>query len=90
MADTNLDSQVLSRSAVEFRNVTRVYGTSGTQEVALVHVTVEFPSESWTVVMGPSGWGRSTLLHTAGGLEKVTSGQVLVDGGTLPARPSAS
>ena len=30
--------------------------------------------------MGPSGSGKSTLLHIAGGLEKVTSGQVLVDG----------
>jgi putative ABC transport system ATP-binding protein len=31
-------------------------------------------------VMGPSGSGKSTLLHSAGGLEKVSSGQVLVDG----------
>ena len=80
MAVTNLDSHVLSRSAVELRNVTRVYGSSGTQVVALDDVTVEFPSGSWTVVMGPSGSGKSTLLHCAGGLEKVTSGQVLVDG----------
>ena len=61
MAVTNLDSHVLSRSAVELRNVTRVYGSSGTQVVALDDVTVEFPSGSWTVVMGPSGSGKSTL-----------------------------
>ncbi len=66
--------------AVEFRNVTRVYGSGGTRVVALDDVTVEFPSGSWTVVMGPSGSGKSTLLHIAGGLEKITSGQVLIDG----------
>ena len=70
---------VVSRPAVEFRNVTRVYGSGGTRVVALDDVTVEFPSGSWTAVMGPSGSGKSTLLHIAGGLEKVTSGQVLVD-----------
>ena len=60
--------------AVEFRNVTRVYGSGGTRVVALNDVTVEFPSGSWTAVMGPSGSGKSTLLHIAGGLEKITSG----------------
>ena len=60
--------------AVEFRNVTRVYGSGGTRVVALDDVTVEFPSGSWTVVMGPSGSGKSTLLHIAGGLDKITSG----------------
>ena len=80
MAVTNFDSHVYSLSAVELRNVTRVYGSSSTQVVALDGVTVEFPSGSWTAVMGPSGSGKSTLLHCAGGLEKVTSGQVLVDG----------
>ena len=68
------------RPAVEFLSVTRVYGSGGTRVVALDDVTVEFPSGSWTTVMGPSGSGKSTLLHSAGGLEKVTSGQVLVDG----------
>jgi putative ABC transport system ATP-binding protein len=48
--------------------------------VALDDVTVAFPSGSWTAVMGPSGSGKSTLLHSAGGLESVSSGQVLVDG----------
>ena len=80
MAETNLDSRVLSRLAVEFRNVTRVYGSGDTRVVALDDVTIEFPSGSWTAVMGPSGSGKSTLLHIAGGLENITSGQVLIDG----------
>ncbi len=60
--------------------MSRVYGSRNTHVVALDDVTVEFLYGSWTAVMGPSGSGKSTLLHCAGGLESVTSGQVLVDG----------
>ena len=76
----NLAPDVVSRTAIEFRSVSRVYGSGSESVVALDDLTVEFPSGSWTVVMGPSGSGKSTLLHCAGGLENVTNGQVLVDG----------
>ena len=79
-SETHLDPHVVSGPAIEFRSVSRVYGSGSARVVALDDVTVEFPSGSWTVVMGPSGSGKSTLLHSAGGLEQVSSGQVLVDG----------
>lgn len=66
--------------AVTLENVTRVYGSRRTRVVALDDLTVSFPAGSWTAVMGPSGSGKSTLLHTAGGLERVTTGRVLVAG----------
>lgn len=84
LSKTNTESQAtpkaISLPAVEFRNVTRTYGSGDTRIVALDDVSVEFTAGSWTAVMGPSGSGKSTLLHSAGGLEKVTSGQVFVDG----------
>ena len=66
--------------ALEFRSVSRTYGSGDTEIAALDDVTFEIPSGSWTVVMGPSGSGKSTLLHSAGGLEQVSAGQVLVGG----------
>lgn len=80
MIETKIAPHVDSRPAVEFQNVTREYGSDDTRIVALNDITVAFPTGSWTAVMGPSGSGKSTLLHSAGGLEKVTSGQVFVDG----------
>jgi putative ABC transport system ATP-binding protein len=78
--EAQFDPDVVPRSAVELRNVTRIYGRRSSGVVALDDVTVAFPTGSWTAVMGPSGSGKSTLLHSAGGLESVSSGQVLVDG----------
>ncbi|GAA0551233.1 ABC transporter ATP-binding protein [Paractinoplanes ferrugineus] len=47
---------------------------------ALDGVTVDLPAGTFTAVMGPSGSGKSTLLHCAAGLERPTSGEVVLDG----------
>jgi putative ABC transport system ATP-binding protein len=80
VSDMRSDPDASARPAVELRSATRVYGSGDTQVVALDRVTIDFQQGTWTAVMGPSGSGKSTLLHSAGGLEQVTSGQVLVDG----------
>jgi putative ABC transport system ATP-binding protein len=50
---------------------------------ALAGVDVDIPEGSLTVVMGPSGSGKSTLLYLLGGLDRPTSGQILVGGTNL-------
>ncbi|TLN26665.1 ABC transporter ATP-binding protein, partial [bacterium] len=50
---------------------------------ALDGVDLDIPINSFTVVMGPSGSGKSTLLYLLGGLDRVTSGSIRVDGQKL-------
>ena len=62
------------------RGVSHTYDTRHHAVTALRDVSIEFPTGSWTAVMGPSGSGKSTLLHCAGGLERPTAGRVIVAG----------
>ncbi|MFD2421775.1 ABC transporter ATP-binding protein [Amycolatopsis pigmentata] len=65
-------------TAVELRDVVREYGGKHARVRALDGVRVGFARGTWTAVMGPSGSGKSTLLHCAAGLERPTSGQVML------------
>ncbi|MGP4016441.1 ABC transporter ATP-binding protein [Saccharopolyspora sp. 5N708] len=65
------------RDVVELAGVTKVH--SGRVR-ALDGVTVGFGRGSFTAVMGPSGSGKSTLLHCAAGLDRPTSGRVVLAG----------
>ena len=56
----------------------KVYGSGDTAVRALDGITVEFPPARFTAIMGPSGSGKSTLMHCVAGLDKLTSGRVLV------------
>jgi putative ABC transport system ATP-binding protein len=67
-------------SALELRQVTKVYGSGPTEVHALCDVDLEVERGEMVAIMGPSGSGKSTLLTIAGSLEQATSGQVLVDG----------
>jgi len=69
---------------VETRNLTKVYG-DGEQVHALDGVSLAIRRGEMAAVMGPSGSGKSTLLHMLGGLDRPTSGQVLIDGQDLTA-----
>jgi len=50
---------------------------------ALDGVDLDIDTHTFTVVMGPSGSGKSTLLYLLGGLDRVTSGEISVDGQRL-------
>jgi putative ABC transport system ATP-binding protein len=63
--------------------VTKLYGTGVTLVKALDGVTLDIPRGEFTAVMGPSGSGKSTLLYCMAGLERVTSGTVVIDGVNL-------
>ncbi|GAA2883239.1 ABC transporter ATP-binding protein [Actinoplanes cyaneus] len=65
---------------MEMRAVTKRYGQGGNTVTALDAVDARFAPGTFTAVMGPSGSGKSTLLHCAAGLDRVTAGEVLIDG----------
>jgi len=67
-------------SALELRQVSKVYGSGPTEVHALRAVDLSVEREELVAVMGPSGSGKSTLLTIAGSLEEASIGQVLVDG----------
>src|SRR4051812_8243583 len=64
--------------AVALREVRKVYGKGDSSVVALDGVTVDLARGSFTAIMGPSGSGKSTFLHVAAGLDRPTSGTVVV------------
>src|SRR5689334_22873343 len=64
---------------VELTDVSKAYVT-GAHELALNTVSVQIGAGEFTAIMGPSGSGKSTLLNLVAGLDRPTSGSVVVDG----------
>jgi len=62
------------------RDVKRVYRLEGEQVHALSGVSLDIMRGEYLSIMGPSGSGKSTLFNMIGGLDRPTSGQVLLDG----------
>src|SRR5215212_11138892 len=65
---------------VSAREVTRRYGAGDAAVDALRGVSLDFPPAGFTAIMGPSGSGKSTLMHILAGLDRPTSGTVVIDG----------
>ena len=68
---------------VQIRDVSRRYVTGNSVTMALDNVSVDFANGAFTAVMGPSGSGKSTLLQCAAGLDRPSSGSVVVGGQEL-------
>jgi ABC-type lipoprotein export system ATPase subunit len=66
-----------SEKIVEAEDLHRRYGEGEAAVEALAGITVAFPVGRYAAIMGPSGWGKSTLGHILAGLDRATSGSVL-------------
>ena len=63
--------------------LSKAFGRQNASVTALDRVSVGFEAGRFTSIMGPSGSGKSTLLHCLAGLERPTSGSVVLDGTDL-------
>lgn len=65
---------------LEVRNLTKIYGQDDNQVIALKDVSFTVDKGEFIAIVGSSGSGKSTLLHLIGGVDKPTSGDVIMNG----------
>lgn len=61
---------------IELKNVSKAYG----KKQVLLDVNLEIKTNAFVLLRGVSGSGKTTLLNIVGGMEPVTSGEVIIDG----------
>ena len=65
---------------LELKNITKIYETDGFKQKALNKFSVKFRNCEFVSILGPSGSGKTTLLNIIGGLDKYTSGDLVING----------
>jgi putative ABC transport system ATP-binding protein len=65
---------------LEVKHASKIYGSGPARVAALNDVSVRVEDGDFVAITGPSGSGKSTLLNVIGGLEKLTGGEVILDG----------
>jgi len=66
-------------NVIETKNLKKIYSQGEIKVNALNDVSVNFKQGEFTAIVGPSGSGKTTFLNTVGGLDKPTSGNVMID-----------
>lgn len=68
---------------IELKSVAKKYGRKEHEFVALEDISFRVDSGSSIAIVGKSGSGKSTLMHVMSGLDRPTSGEVIVDGQSI-------
>ena len=67
------------KNFIEFKNVVKSYNVGENSFNALDDISFSIPQGEFVCILGPSGAGKSTLLNLLGGMDELTSGQILID-----------
>ena len=66
---------------IRIDKLNKYYGGRGASQVHAVNdVSITLPDSGMVAIFGKSGCGKTTLLNMVGGLDKASSGEVLIDG----------
>jgi len=69
---------------IEIKNLTKIYSSKKKDNcIAINDISFTLPDKGMVFIIGKSGSGKSTLLNLIGGLDDVTSGEILADGNRL-------
>lgn len=68
---------------IKFKGVSKIYGEGENQTYALKNVDFSIDKGEFVVVLGPSGAGKSTILNILGGMDRVSQGDVIINGESI-------
>lgn len=67
-------------SMLELKNITKIYEVAGSKQKALNKINIKFRQNEFVSILGQSGSGKTTMLNIIGGLDKYTSGDLIING----------
>ena len=65
---------------LELKDIRKQYGTGDSTVHALAGVSLKFRENEFVSILGPSGCGKTTMLNIIGGLDRYTSGDLVING----------
>ena len=69
---------------IELKNVNKYFNRHKKNQIHVINnANITFPSKGLVALLGPSGSGKTTLLNAIGGLDKISSGSIYVDGNNI-------
>lgn len=68
---------------IRFENVLKEYKVGKGSVKAVDHISFDIDEGKLTVILGPSGSGKSTTLNLLGGMDRATSGSIMIDGSDI-------
>ncbi len=82
---SNMQNRVVSlrkeaKEMLELKNIVKTYETAGENVEALRGIDLQFRKNEFVSILGQSGCGKTTMLNIIGGLDKYTSGDLVING----------
>jgi len=72
---------------IVLKDVNKYFNRRKANEIHVInHTSLEFPDNGIVALLGPSGCGKTTLLNAIGGLDRINSGQIYIDGDSITRR----